>query len=113
MQFNGYNQAPTAQMNVLTNEEISQLMKKENSFSLALSETDKLRAACNHRRPDGLNDALYDDEDGAVRCSICGYKFRPIDANVNAAANIARKYCATLKFEAWSEYVRNIKKKTI
>lgn len=86
MQFNGYSQAPTAQMNVLTNEEISQLMKKENSFSLALSETDKLRAACNHRRPDGLNDALYDDEDGAVRCSICGYKFRPIDANVNATS---------------------------
>ena len=36
-----------------------------------------------------------------------------IDANVNAAADNARKYGATLKFEAWSEYVRSIKKKTI
>ena len=36
-----------------------------------------------------------------------------IDANVNAAANIARKYGATLRFEAWSEYVRSIKKKAI
>ena len=83
MQFAGFGQQPTAQMNVLTTEEINQLMKKENSFSLALSETDKLRASCNHRRPDGLNDALYEEEDGTVRCSICGYKFRPIDANTN------------------------------
>lgn len=84
MQFNGYGQAqPAIQRNVLTDEEIAMLMKKENSFSLALSETDKVRAACNHRRQDGLNDALFDDEDGAVRCSICGYKFRPIDANTN------------------------------
>lgn len=83
MQYTGFGQQPTAQPNVLNQDEINLLMKKENSFSLALSETDKLKAACNHRRADGLNDALYEEEDGTVRCSICGYKFRPIDANTN------------------------------
>ena len=83
MQYNGFGQAPTVQRNVLNQEEISLLMKKENSFSLALNETDKLKAACNHRSLDGLQDALYEEEDGSVRCSICGYKFRPIDANMN------------------------------
>jgi hypothetical protein len=88
MQFGGvnYNQAPQ-QKNVLTAEEISMLMKKENQFTLVLSETDKLKAFCTHKlpqpKPDGTNDSLVDNPDGTCTCSICGYTFRPINAGVS------------------------------
>lgn len=69
------------QMNVLTQDEIQRLMVKKNEFSLMVSEEDKLRAACNHRRADGLGDALIEEDDGICRCEICGYRFQPVDGN--------------------------------
>lgn len=84
-QFNGYgfNNQPTIRKNVLTNEEIQSLMKQENNFSLSITSTDALRANCNHRMADGIHDSLYEDTDGTVTCSICGYKFRPLSANTS------------------------------
>ena len=67
------------QMNVLTADEIQTLMKTENKFTLALTQTEKLKAACNHRRADGLNDTLVENADGTVSCQICGYTFKPVD----------------------------------
>ena len=69
----------TKQMNVLTADEIQTLMKQENKFTLALTQTEKLKAACNHRRADGLGDSLVENADGTVSCQICGYTFKPVD----------------------------------
>src|SRR5574344_1076488 len=83
-QFNGYGTRPVQPKrdNYLTKEEIQRLMTRENVFNLQISETDSLRAKCNHQRPDGLGDALVEDPvTGEVECSICHYKFKPIDAN--------------------------------
>lgn len=72
---------PTRLHNVLTADEIAELMKTNNQFSLALTEKDKKRAVCNHQKADGTGDALNEDlNDGKVVCSICGYKFKPLDA---------------------------------
>ena len=86
MQFNGFNPQQIPQMkNHLTQEEIQKLIQKENQFSLAITETEKLRAACNHRwdqpQPDGKLDAIVENADGTCRCAICGYEFSPIDIN--------------------------------
>ena len=82
-QFNpGQGMQPVKQMNNLTPEEIQQLVKKENQFSLQMTQTEKLRAVCNHRRQDGSGDALVEDPTtGLCRCEICGYDFKPLDAH--------------------------------
>lgn len=82
-QYYGFQTQPTMRKNVLTNEEIQSLMKQENNFSLSISDTDALRANCNHRMADGIHDSLYEDGDGFVTCSICGYKFRPLSAQTS------------------------------
>ena len=82
--YNGMPTAPQKINNVLTNEEIEKLVKKENQFSLQLTETEVLRAKCNHRMADGLKDAITEDPiTGICKCGICGYEFRPIDAQVS------------------------------
>ena len=89
MQYNAYNQfgQPVVRNNILTSDEINQLMKKDNAFSLAMSETDILRANCTHRTADGMRDALVEDPvDGSVQCSICGYKFRPLSETTSVEA---------------------------
>lgn len=79
-QYNGINpQQYTKHNNVLTAEEIASLMKKENQFSLALTESDKLKAACTHQKADGSGDTLTDNADGTVSCAICGYTFKPVE----------------------------------
>lgn len=78
-QWNPNPQQQTKQMNVLTADEIQTLMKQENKFTLALTQTEKLKAACNHRRADGLGDSLVENPDGTVSCQICGYTFKPVD----------------------------------
>ena len=78
-QWNPNPQQQTKQMNVLTADEIQTLMKQENKFTLALTQTEKLKAACNHRRADGLGDSLVENADGTVSCQICGYTFKPVD----------------------------------
>jgi len=75
----GPTQQQTKQMNVLTADEIQTLMKTENKFTLALTQTEKLKAACNHRRADGLGDTLVENADGTITCQICGYTFKPVD----------------------------------
>jgi len=78
-QWNPNAQQQVKQMNVLTADEIQTLMKSENKFTLALTQTEKLKAACNHRRADGTADSLVDNADGTVSCQICGYTFKPVD----------------------------------
>lgn len=80
-----YNPGPVQvpkQMNVLTQEEIQKLMQKENQFSLQITETERLRAICNHRRADGMGDALVEDNNGICKCQICGYEFKPVDTSM-------------------------------
>lgn len=83
----GYNYNPGGRVeiqkreNPLTQEEIQRLMKKENMFSLQLTETEKLKACCNHMKQDGISDALSDAPDGRVFCNICQYTFKALDAN--------------------------------
>lgn len=86
MQFNGFNPQQIPQMkNHLTQEEIQKLIQKENQFSLAITETEKLRAACSHRwnqpQQNGMLDAITESPDGTCKCAICGYEFSPIDIN--------------------------------
>ena len=78
-QWNGM-QPQSKRMNVLTADEIQQLMKVENKFSLALTTTEKMKAACTHMKADGTGDALVQDPStGNCTCQICGYTFRPLD----------------------------------
>lgn len=68
--------------NVLNQEEILKLQQKSQEFSLAITEEEMLRGVCNHRNADGTGDALvFDPITGEARCTICGYKFRPVDAD--------------------------------
>lgn len=67
----------TKMKNVLTGEEINKLFQKGNSFSLAITEMEKLRAICTHRFENGA-DALQDLGGGAQRCQICGHEFMPL-----------------------------------
>jgi hypothetical protein len=83
------------QPNNLSQEEIQKLLQKENQFSLQITEMEKLRGICNHRRADGMGDALVEDPvTGVCRCQICGYEFKPIDAQTsqedlsNSVANV-------------------------
>lgn len=83
VQYSGMqpNQIPQVKNN-LSQEEIQKLMKKENEFSLALTETEVLRAQCNHRWNEARNgqfDAIVEGADGVCRCAICGYEFEPVD----------------------------------
>ena len=84
MQFNGIQpQAMPKRNNVLTDEEIKKLQANRTQFTLTITEDEHLRAACNHRTADGMNDALeYDPSDpSAVVCKICGQKFVPISTD--------------------------------
>ena len=84
-QFNGYqNQQIPKVMNVLSNEEIKELQQSTSQFSLGLTNKEILQGACNHRSPDGTQDTLvFDQNTGIARCTICGYEFRPIEADTS------------------------------
>lgn len=80
---------PTRLHNILSADEIAELMKTNNQFSLALSEKDKKRAVCNHQKADGTGDALVDDPaTGKIVCNICGYSFKPLDAFVTTPESL-------------------------
>ena len=91
-QFMG-NQQPLKIQNNLSQEEIKQLIKQENNFSLAITQEDRLRACCNHRWDNG-QDAIVETPEGLCRCNICGHVFNPLDASTSP--------------EALQEYVTNI-----
>lgn len=83
-QYNGYQQQVPKIMNVLTDEEIRSLQAATSQFSLGLTQKEMLQSACNHRRPDGTETSLvFDPDTGIARCTICGYEFRPIEADSN------------------------------
>lgn len=70
--------------NALTPEQIKKLQQKGQQFSLAITEEEMLRGICNHRNAEGTADTLvFDPLTGEARCTICGYKFKPIEANVS------------------------------
>ena len=70
--------------NNLSAEEIALLRNSGSTFSLQLTQEEMLRAVCNHRSEDGLTDTLvFDPVTGTAKCTICGYEFRPIEANVD------------------------------
>ena len=73
----------TVRKNVLSDAEIDMLQKNNNEFNMGLTETDVLKAKCNHRQKDGVTDSLVELPDGSCQCTICGYKFKPIDAGVD------------------------------
>lgn len=83
--FNGFQgQQVQPIKNALTDEQIKTLQQTGTSFSLGLTERDVLRAKCTHRQPGGMKDSLvFDPNTGLARCTICGYEFRPIDADTN------------------------------
>jgi len=82
-QYNGFQPQQVPQIkNWLTNEEIDRLVRKENQFSLVLTEVDKMRATCNHRFNNG-QDAITTDKDGRCMCNICGYEFEPMSENTD------------------------------
>jgi hypothetical protein len=84
-QYNGYQQQQAPKiMNVLSDEEIKTLQSSNSQFSLGLTQREVLQSACNHRKADGSETSLvYDPETGVARCTICGYEFRPIEADTN------------------------------
>lgn len=78
-------QAPQPKFNnVLNAEEIKQLQQNSQQFSLSITQEEMLRAVCNHRNAEGTGDALVvNPATGEVQCAICGYKFRPVEADVS------------------------------
>lgn len=90
----GAPQMPTKINNFLTNEEINRLIQKENAFSLQLTETEVLRAKCNHRTADGLHDALTEDANGISTCAICGYQFKPV--SIQTTVESIQEACETV-----------------
>lgn len=82
--YQGMPQPQQKWSNVLTPEQINRLRKSENEFSLGITEEESLRARCNHRSDDGTHDTLvFDPVTGEARCTICNYKFRPIEPNIS------------------------------
>lgn len=80
-QFNGMNGQMPKIPNVLNAEEIKELQQQRSQFSLGLTKKESLQAACNHRTADGMQDTLvYDNVTGIATCTICGYQFRPVEA---------------------------------
>lgn len=81
-QFNGMQGGQMPKINnVLTADEIKELQQQRSQFSLGLTKKESLQAACNHRTPDGMQDTLvFDNVTGMATCTICGYQFRPIEA---------------------------------
>ena len=81
--FQGAAPAPKI-MNVLTPEEIKELQQERSQFSLGLTLRESMQAKCNHRTADGTKDSLvFDQETGKARCTICGYEFRPVEAETS------------------------------
>lgn len=79
-----YGQATqSVRKNVLTDAQIDMLQQNNNEFNMGLTETEVLKAKCNHRVKDGTADSLIELPDGTCQCTICGYKFKPIDAGVD------------------------------
>ena len=84
MYYNGMQpQQIKQQMNVLSDEEIKELMNNQDSFTLALTNRELLQSYCNHRKPGGMGDSLVDDGDGYVKCTICGARFKPLPDNMS------------------------------
>lgn len=70
--------------NPLTPEQIKKLQQKGEQFSLTITEEEWLRGVCNHRNAEGTGDTLvFDPLTGEARCTICGYKFKPIEPDVS------------------------------
>ena len=82
--YQGMPQAVQKFNNPLTAEQIKKLQQKGAQFSLGITEEEYLRGVCNHRNLEGTSDTLiYDSLTGEARCTICGYQFKPIEANVS------------------------------
>lgn len=82
--YQGVPQPVTKFDNTLNAEQIKQLQQNQETFSLALTQDEYLRAICNHRSADGTHDTLtFDQITGEARCLICGYKFKPVDASIS------------------------------
>lgn len=82
-QYNPNQVMPTKQSSTLSQEDYQKLMRKENQFSLGLTEIEMLRGICNHRTQDGTQDTLVQGPDGKVRCTVCGYEFMPVDSQTS------------------------------
>ena len=84
-QFNGMQNGQMPKIpNVLNAEEIKELQQQRSQFSLGLTKKEALQAACNHRTADGMQDSLvYDSVTGVATCTICGYQFRPVEADAS------------------------------
>lgn len=84
-QYNGMQQPVPKVQNYLTADEIKELQQNNSVFSLSIDRLDMLQAQCNHRSADGTQDSLtYDPVTGMATCTICGYKFKPIDVDESA-----------------------------
>lgn len=81
-QYNGMGQPVVKVQNVLTADEIKELQQQRSQFTLGLTERETKQAACNHRTIDGTSDSLvFNQVTGTATCTICGYEFRPVDAD--------------------------------
>lgn len=72
--------------NPLTKEEMATLKQKAPGFTLAVDQITALKAICTHRNQEG--DTLIQNPDGTATCSICGTKFRPVNATVEDVKQI-------------------------
>lgn len=102
MVFNGVQpQQMPKRNNTLTDEEIKKIQANRTQFTLAISEDEHLRAICNHRTADGLNDALETDPEdpNVVVCKVCGQKFTPImtDSPADYVQNITDEFINLLQ----------------
>ena len=100
--FNGVQpQQMPKRANTLTDEEIKKIQANRTQFTLTITEDEHLRAICNHRTADGMNDALEADpqDPNAVICKICGQRFVPImtDSPVDYVQSITDEFINLLQ----------------
>lgn len=111
------NVQPPKYSNTLTSEQIKMLRDKGDTFSLKLTEEERLRGICLHRNDDNTS-ALLENPDGSCTCSICHHTFSTIENSpeeVQKATDMILNILQTCKLmyldmppEAASEYYQII-----
>lgn len=84
------------QSNPLTNEEIQLLRKKDNPFSLQITNEQRLKGICFHLDENG-NNAIITNQDGSNYCPICGHTWFSQDVTKEEAEDITQRFISLLQ----------------
>lgn len=84
------------QSNPLTTEEIQLLRRKDNPFSLQITNEQRLKGICFHLDENG-NNAIITNQDGSNYCPICGHTWFSQDVTEEEAKDITQRFISLLQ----------------